>query len=149
MSIDDLFDKSDGQDLGARLIASLEGLQAAFAAAPDHEATAFRSSVRTAVQSARQNPQIVARYCLELDWKPHDLALMMVMQCAVSFATSGEFVSTRGVLTSQGNGFRLVVERCLEMLVESGRITPEIADIERRELDADVEETEPLWPPAR
>lgn len=144
MSINDVFDNSVDLYPSSVLVDTLENIQSDFDTRSDFEAAGLRVSLDTARWSARQNPGIADRYCRELGWAPRDLAVMMVMQCAISSVTSGEFVSARGVLTLQGHGLQLVIERCLEMLVESGRITPAIADIERRELAADIEETVPL-----
>jgi len=106
----------------------------------DSVASALRRSVDTAKWSAKQNRAIARRYCLELGWTPDDLAAMMVMQCSLTSMTSGEFTSSPGQLTPEGEGFRRIFELCLETLVRTGRISLEIADIERRELEAEIAE---------
>lgn len=95
--------------------------------------------------SARQNPLIAERYCRELNWTLPDLAAMMIMQCAIVSMTSGDFMITRGRLGPQGDGFLSVWKHCVAGLLKSGRINHEIAEIERRELDADIAETESSW----
>jgi hypothetical protein len=144
MSLEGLFDKLDELDPGPLLIDMMDEFQNAFIVDTEYVSSALRVSVETAKWSARQNPDIAARYCRELAWTPRDLAVMMIMQCSNVSMTSGEFVSARGVLTAQGEGFRVVTEHCLSVLVDSGRITKQIAEIEQRELQADIDETEPV-----
>jgi hypothetical protein len=144
VSLNYLFDKSDDLDTGSVLRDRLNDLRSEFEIASDDEATALQLSLQMATFSAQQNPRIAVRYCQELDWEPRDLAVMMTMQCAISSATSGEFALARGALSPIGQGFRRIAEGCLQILVETGRITQAIADIELRELDADIDETEPL-----
>ena len=140
--MNDLFDASN-DPYNLLLIDSLHYISSEIQANSEYEANALDFSLDKAKCSARQNPGIAARYCRELDWSPGDLAVMMVMQCALSAATSGKYLAARGILSSQGDGFRVVVKQCLQILVERERITQQIADIELRELDADVKDTEP------
>ncbi|QRM45837.1 hypothetical protein [Rhizobium sp. BG4] len=148
MSLEGLFDRLDDLDPGSLLIDMMDEFQNALPVGSEYEASALRVSVETAKWSARQNPDVAVRYCRELDWNPRDLAVMMIMQCSNVSMTSGEFISTRGVLTAQGEGFRVVTEHCLRVLVENGRITQEIAEIERGELEADIRETDPVLGPS-
>ena len=143
MSLKALFDKLDAMDPGSLLIDHLDGYRDALVVHNEYQASALRVCVETAKWSASQNPQIAERYCRELDWTPSDLAAMMLMQCATVSLTSGEFISSAGVLTHQGQGFRFVWDSCTRALLTSGRIDAEIADIERSELQAEIDETAP------
>lgn len=121
----------------------LDSLNAFFEWCPiegDSAASALRRSIDTAKWNTEHNPMIARRYCLELGWTPDDLAAMMVMQCSLASMTSGEFTLSPGKLNPEGEGFRSIFELCLQTLVLTGRISLEIADIERRELAAEIAE---------
>lgn len=146
MSLDNLFEKLDAIDPGPQLVEALKSFQNGCIGRTEYEVSALRANVETARWSAEQNPAIAKRYCRELGWSVDDLAAMMVLQCAIASLTSGEFVSKRGVLTPQGEGFRFVWQSCIDVLLRSGRIDEQIAEIEKYELEAEIEDTEPATP---